>query len=259
MGATKEKKVHIQKGWTDVTHLHAGGGDKQRSERKLMEEAKRERTLLEEGDYCLVIKPAVNYDVGEARKVVQDAYFAQVTHYYPNLMEIRKFERGRAVRGRNGIVRLPLVDVRKSSEFVIQRLDYIPEISIDDSLDLDTLKNVVLSYISILPKKESEQDVEIPVEVGDYCLVNEVVCEEPFRRDCYVAEVVGKHDNLVSVREFRHGSTVHGKLHSILRDELTRGIVKLFRLKMKPEENFTKEMMKIENFREEKGNYLADE
>lgn len=254
MGDTGDKKGRQ---WTDVSHYHAGGGDGLKLRQKLWDDALRTRAPLEIGEYCFIMKPAANYEVGVPHVVVKDAYFAQVLRYYPNLMEVKRFDKGRSVRGRNSVERIPLVDVRKSEDLVLLNINTIPEVSLEE-LDIDVLQNLIMAYVSLYPEKRAVEAEVFGVAEGDFCLVNAQREDFVGKYDYYIGEVEYVHNNLIYVREFHHNSTMRGMLHVVIRDEVMRGFVEILKLCERPEEDFTKEELKISNFKVNNGRYLAE-
>lgn len=255
MGSKRENRGCYH--WTDVSHYFAGGGDKKKAEQLKLEDGLRERKPPEAGDYCLIVKPIRDYSIGIPRNIIREAYFGQVIRFYPQLMEVRKFERGKSLRGRNSIERISMVDVKKSRELLLITVDEMPDISLDsDVLDFETLKRLIISYISLYPVKKLSKDDVFGVDVEDYCLVNAEEGDLSSTEERYVGQVVYKHPNMIMVKEYRHGCSMQGAVRSIIRDEVIRGLVKIFKLKMKPEQSFTREALKYENYEKEHGKYL---
>ena len=238
--------------WADVSHFHAGGGKKKKSDVAKLQAGLKEREVPKEGEYCLIVKPLPDIGIGTTRKIVNTAYYGQVTHLYPEIMEVRVFKNGKSVRGRNGLERIPIADVKKSEELMLYNVDTIPQEDIENGtyIDAEEVKKLILPYMSLYPLKQKVSDDIFKVEKGEFVLVNKKD-EETFLEERYIGEVVYTHPNMIKVKEYRHGCSVAGTVRSIIRDELLRGIVKVFGLKMKPEKVFTKEELKHENFKKE--------
>lgn len=252
MGEVREKRYMGGHPW--VNSYFGGGGSRQKVEREKLADGLQERRLPQAGDYLFIIKPVRDYNFGIRKNIIKESYTGQVVRIYPQLMEIRKFEKGKSLRGRNGLEHISLVDIKKSKEVLIFKLDHVPEVDFDsDIIDAEML----IHYFSLYPEKKSEEKDVFKVKLNDYVLVNSRDSEEDAFEDCYIAHVVYQHTNMIMVKEFRHGCTMGGTVRSIIRDEILRGLVKLFRLKMKPEETFTRDEMKYENFSKEHEDYLA--